>query len=195
MPDPFVVLGLELKPLSLGHLLYLDRFDLLPATQPDQIATAVMLCSRPVDDIPATLADPWLAWKMRVWLWRVSPFSEIDWAAKMLAFSDYLDAHTEEGPSTISLNDSAGSNSLADSGTPWLQHLKVTLQKALNYSHADVLALPYPQALWDYYAHHEIEGNLMVCDRDHRRQMREQADAQHDELIAEALRMQEGALN
>jgi len=184
LPEPTIILGQELQPLSVGHLLFLDRLGITPATRPDQIVLAILVCTRETADITPTLQDPWLEWKIRFWLFRYSPFKRIDWDEKMLALVDYIDQGTE-APSTISLGE--GGNSLAESGTPFLQHVKSTLQSHLNYSPAEALDCPYVQAMWDYYAWHESEGNILVCDREHRKEMRERADRDHDALVAEAI--------
>lgn len=190
LPEPTIILGQELQPLSVGHLLYLDKLDLLPAIEPDQLVLAILVCTRETADIIPTLQDPWLGWKIRLWLFMHSPIRSIDWAAKVVAFADYINSGTE-APSAISLHDS-GKNSLADSGTPFLQHLKATLQGKLNYTPSEALDCSYVQAMWDYYSHHEGEGNVMVCDREHRREMRERADRDHDALIAEAIQKRGG---
>ena len=36
--------------------------------------------------------------------------------------------------------------------------------------------------MWDYFSWHEMEGNVQVCDREKRAEMKEQADSEHDEL-------------
>ena len=192
VPEPCVILGVELQPLTLGHLLHLERFGLPTPTRPDEIALAVVICSRPVDDILPTINDPWLGFKMRLWLWRVAPFSAIDWPAKAAAFEDYVEEHLN-APTAISTADKSARDSLRDSGTPFLQHLKVTLQHGLNYTHAEAMALPYCQAMWDFYTYHEMQGNVVICDREHRAAMKKQADDQHSDAVAEAIRMQREA--
>jgi len=193
LPEPTVILGQELLPLSLGHLLFLERLNLLPATEPDQIVLAILICTRTTDDIIPTIQDNWLGTKIRFWLWRYSPFREIHWLSRSEQLRKYIEEGTEI-PSIISLRDSKD-NSLADSGTPFLQHVKATLQAHLNYSPAEAMECPYVQAMWDYYSYYESEGALMVCDRDHRKEMKELADRNHNALIAEALEPRNGAAN
>jgi hypothetical protein len=193
LPEPTVILGQELLPLSLGHLLFLERLNLLPATEPDQIVLAILVCTRTTNDIIPTIQDNWLGTKIRFWLWRFSPFRAIDWGKQSEALGKYVSEGTQT-PSTISLHEK-GDNNLANSGTPFLQHIKATLQSKLNYSPAEATDCPYVQAMWDYYSYHETEGNVMVCDRDHRKAMKDLADRNHDALIAEALQSRNGAKN
>lgn len=187
LPAPEIILGQELFPLSIGHLLYLDRFGVLPALTPEKITLGILVCSRPLDDVIPTLQDPWLEWKIRAWHFRIKPIGKIDWTAKMLAFADYIDRGTQ-APSII--QNTRDESASSDSGTPWLQHLKATLQSKLNYTPEEALNCAYTQAIWDYYTFHENEGNVKVCDRDYRREMKELADAQHDLVLAEARKYQ-----
>lgn len=105
----------------------------------------------------------------------------------MLAFADYVDRGTKS-PSTI--NKRGESPAGDDSGTPWLQHLKATLQSKLNYTPDEALNCAYTQAVWDYYTYHENEGNIKICDRDYRREMKALADSQHELVLAEARKYQ-----
>ena len=92
-------------------------------------------------------------------------------------------------PCAISKNESTA---LAGSATPFLQHLKVTLQSKLSYSPAAVLNTPYSQAIWDYYTLHEIEGTVDIDDSEDRKKMAEWIDANHDDLIKKVVEMGKG---
>jgi hypothetical protein len=184
IPEPTVILGQELLPLSIGHLLYLDRLGLSPPTEPADLLSAILICTRTVDDVLPTLQDRWLELKIRVWLFRVSPFRKIDWDDAMEKFANHIEAGTD-APSAISLHDSGGS--INESGTPFLQHMKATLQSRLNYTPAEAINCSFAQAIWDYYSWHESEGNVRVADREKRAAMKARADADHESLIAEAI--------
>ena len=184
IPEPTIILGQELLPLSIGHLLYLDRLGLAPPETPAELVSAILICTRTVDDALPTLQDNWLELKVRVWLFRVSPFSPIDWDAALRGFADYISTGTE-APSAINLHDEGGS--IEESGTPFLQHVKATLQSRLNYTPAEAINCAFTSAIWDYYAFHESEGNVRVCDREKRAEMKRRADEDHDSLIAEAI--------
>ena len=180
LPEPTTLLGKQLLPLSIGHLLWLERFDCLPVNDADKLVLATIICSQKFEDILPTFQDPWLEWRVRLWRWRLG---EPDWQAKYEIWNEYFMHHTT-GPSVITKGESRASN---DSGTPFYQHLKVTLQSKLNYAPSEAINCPFGQALFDYYTLHEIEGNVDVCDEKLRREMREQADANHDELIKRAI--------
>ena len=193
IPEPTVILGQELLPLSIGHLLHLDRLELIPPDSPELLISAILVCTREASDIAPTFRDPWLEWKLRVWLFRVSPFRDIDWTEPMEAFGEYVRAGTES-PSAIPLHEK---KSMGDSGTPFLQHVKATLQARLNYTPTEAINCSFAQAMWDYFSWHEMEGNVEVCDREKRAELKAQADSEHDELIAEAVEQMKkrGVLN
>lgn len=189
LPAPTVILGQELLPLSVGHLLNLDRFGALPALTPEKITLGIIICTRSHEELAATLQDNFIGLKIRAWLFRYSPIKSIDWAKKMLEFSDYIDRGTE-APSFISKEGESGG--LDSSGTPWLQHLKTTLQARLNYTPSQAMDCPYSQAVWDYYTYHELEGNGFICNRELRKTMHARANAQHDSLIQDVINRKTG---
>lgn len=176
VPEPMVLLGQKLKPLTIGHLFLLERFECLPCTERDQLILAVIICSHDHDEVLPLLEDRWWNWKMRFWRWSLGKF---DWMEKFELWDQY---HTRsmETPCAIPKHDSKG---LADSATPFLQHLKVTLQSKLGYSPAEALNAPFSQAVWDYFVYHEIEGNVDVQDRDKRKEMANWINENHDELV------------
>lgn len=181
IPEPTVLLGRELKPLSIGHLLFLERFECVPVDHPDKLVTAALICSLDYDEILPTLRDPWLSWRVAIWRWRLG---EPDWPEKYALWENYFSMHTS-APSVIRTSEGSSPD---ESGTPFYQHLKVTLQAKLGYSPQEALECPFGQALFDYYAFHEIEGNVNVCDEEHRQAMRDMADANHDRWVEQARR-------
>ena len=184
--DKRQILGITLKPLSLGHVCWLDWLGVYPALTPEQIVTAALICSRECEDIEETLCDPWLEWKLRFWYFRYSGFSKIDWIEEGATFARYYEESTNRAPSIQSTRDKKDSKP-DHSGTPFIQHLKATLQSRLNYTPAEAMNAPYLQAIWDYYSFHEAEGNIVVVDRKWRKEMADTASASHEENIREAV--------
>tara|TARA_Y100001938_G_scaffold150569_1_gene242132 strand:- start:2719 stop:3108 length:390 start_codon:yes stop_codon:yes gene_type:complete len=113
---------------------------------------------------------------MRLLRWRLGKF---DWMEKFELWDEYY-TRSMKTPCAVPKNDGKG---LADSATPFLQHLKVTLQSKLGYSPAEALNAPFSQAMWDYYVFHEIEGNVDVQDRDKRNELAQWINDNHDELV------------
>ncbi len=184
--DKAQVAGITLKPLSLGHVCWLDWLGAYPALTPEQIVTAALICSRKCEEIEATLCDPWLEWKLRFWYFRYSGFKKIDWIKEGATFQEYNEESTSATPSIQSTRDKKESSN-EHSGTPFIQHLKATLQSHLNYSPSEAMNAPYLQAIWDYYSYHENEGNIVVIDRKWRRDMAATAESSHDENIRKAV--------
>lgn len=181
-PEPMAILGQRLEVLTIGHLIYLERFDCSPVQSSDQLITAVLICSQPVDQVIPTLEDRWLHVKLMVLRWRLG--KNIIWQDKIDLWEKYLSANSK-GPTAIPKTDSQG---MPHSRTPFLQHLKTTLQAKLNYSPSEAFAAPFSQALWDYYTFHELEGNMEIADAEERQDMKAMADAQHADLVREALK-------
>ena len=171
-----VLLGQKLKPLTIGHLFLLERFECLPCTERDQLVLAVLICSHDHDEVLPLFEDRWWHWRMRLLRWRLGKF---DWMEKFELWDEYY-TRSMETPCAVPKNDGKG---LADSATPFLQHLKVTLQSKLGYSPAEALNAPFSQAMWDYYVFHEIEGNVDVQDRDKRNELAQWINDNHDELV------------
>lgn len=186
LPEPAVILGQRLRPLSVGHLHYLDRLDLIPADTTDRLVLAVLICTSTCAEIETLLADRWLSLKIKWWLFLHSPVRRIKWDEKFFAWDDYFQAGTKT-PSVINRDDH--DSGIKDSATPFLQHLKVTLQHALNYSPSEAMNAPYAQAMLEFYAYHEMQGSIEIVDPVARRKLKEHADKHHDEWIAEAIKM------
>ena len=182
LPDPREVCGIKLNPLSIGHLIWLDRLDVFPPTEREEVLTCSLICSREVEDIEETLADPWLSLKIELWLFKYKGFKEIVWLDEAVKFCDYY----EEGTQSPPVMKEEKAESINDSATPFLQHLKTTLQSALGYSSSAALNAPYNRAIWDYYVHHENEGALRVIDRVKRKEMKETADRNRDDVLKQA---------
>jgi hypothetical protein len=120
---------------------------------------------------------------MRVWRWKLGKF---DWIEKFELWDQYY-GRGMATPCAISKNKS---DDLSTSRTPFLQHLKTTLQAKLNYTPTEVLNTPFSQAAWDYYTYHELEGTVEIADREERKEMAEWASENHDKLIKEVLERQ-----
>jgi len=177
IPEPFIVLGQRLKPLTLGHCFWLEKLDCNPVKNLLDLITAVVICCDDYDNFEATTKAPLFNVKMRLWQWRLSRlWKKNDNAFKhsVKVFGQYIEENTK-GPDTF---ESKGGSTI---GAPWLYHLKVALQSKLGYSRSEVLALPMIEALWDYYTFGEMEGGIdLVSEKD--REMHKIAQENHDRL-------------
>ena len=127
-----VLLGQKLKPLTIGHLFLLERFECLPVEDIDQLIFAVLICSHDHEEVIPALENRWTNLKIRFWSWRLG---KVDWLSKYELWQEYYERSTAT-PCVVQKRD----NDIGDSATPFLQHVKVTLQSKLNYT--PPIALP-----------------------------------------------------
>jgi hypothetical protein len=177
LPDPFTILGRRLEPLSIGHLLFLQRFDCDPVLTLDQLLRAVYICCRPPGEVGAALSDRSLRPKLRAWARAIGPFNL---PAKLKLWRDYVEHHITARPQLLQEEEPGGGPVL---GAPWLQHLKVTLISKLGYTHTEALSIPYGQAIWDYYTFWENAGRAELFGPEHQR-MRDLANQMDEETKA-----------
>jgi len=172
-PEPYTVLGLRLKPFSLGHAILLQRHGCDPVRDYESLITGVTICAHTWDEFHTLADDKWLPWRMRIWAWRVGNFNIV---AKIKMFNEYV-ADAMESPEVFESNDKP-SNRL---GAPFFSVLKTTLCAKLGYTRDEALNLPFGEALFDYFSFWEIEGGCELVG-DHDLEMREMAESMADDL-------------
>jgi hypothetical protein len=175
-PETFTVLGKRLEDFSISHALWLQRLGCVPVDSFSTLITAVLVCSRPVEDIRATLGDRWL--NLKVWWWG-KRLGKFDIKEKIDLFNAYVDAHSK-GPDIFTEEEMGG----GIPGAPWLQHLRVSLITR-GFRHDYVDRVRYGQALWDYYTMWENEGKASILG-DEVETIKEWADANHEEILRQA---------
>ncbi len=183
LPEPFTILGKQLKPLSVGHLLLLERLGITQVRDNDDLFMCVLVCSTEATDLNL-FDDKWL--DLKLWWWQLR-LGKIDWEAVHNLWAEYFELH-----SRVPEYQSKHGDSNTVSGTPFLQTLKTTLQAKLNYTPLEALRCPMQQALYDFVTYHEIEGNVEVLNKDYRKEMKERADKLHEELVKA---YEEGTIN
>ena len=176
--EKFTLLGQELQPLSIAHQLHLHRLNCLPAETAEQLLTAVVICACAPQEIESTLNNRWLG--LKVWIWKKF-LGKIDWAETLMLWQQYFDEQTR----TPEIFQTASENSTR-SGSPWLWHLKVSLQGHLNFTEEQALCCPYTVALWNYYTWHEMQGSLEIADKQDIEEKLEWLEKNEDEILKEA---------
>jgi len=181
-PEPFTILGVRLRPLSLGHLIWLERLGLDDVESMGHLALAVLVCSHKYEDIPAALDDRWLNFKMMLWrTWH----RKADEAKTVALFADYIATHTVRPKVSVKEGQGGG-----EGGAPFLLHVKIVLQSKLNYTPSEAMNCPFNQAALEYYAFAELEGGLTISDEKKDAEMQAQADAlDREALIQKAKEM------
>ncbi len=172
-PEPYTVLGLRLKPFSLGHAILLARHGCDPVDDYESLITGVTICAHNWDDFHKLADDKWLPWRMRLWALRVGKFNVIE---KIKFFNDYV-ADAMTAPDIFESNDKPTSKL----GAPFFSTLKTTLCAKLGYSRQEALNIPFGEALFDYFTFWEIEGGCEIVG-DHDLEMRQAADDMEEEL-------------
>lgn len=154
------MLGLRLKPFSLGHYLLLQRFGCAFVQETPGQATledlvlGVLICSMTHRAFLAFIEQKDFRKQVTDWGKRVGL---TDYQEKAELFRQYLKQGLHE-PDYISLKPQE------DAKSDWAQNLKITLMTRLNYSEDQALELPLSQALSDYYKLAESEGIIRLLD-------------------------------
>ena len=179
LPEPYVILGRKLKPLSVGHLLILHRIGCLPVDDNDSLLLSVLVCSEDATKLDDIFEDPWLDWKIRIWRMFLG---EPDWLRCHELWLDYFQLHMRMPEHRSTRENKSGG---LPSALPFLQMLCVTLQSKCNYSPTEARTVPFQQAIWDYLSYHELEGNVEILDMTLREELHEKAKALQARVDAE----------
>lgn len=162
LPEPFRILGLRLRPFSLGHYLLLQRFGCACLNEPEpgappavipraDLILGVLICSMRHQEFLQFIEQKNFTREVRRWGQRAGLF---ELQPKSDLFRQYLAASLTE-PDYIPLRP-------GDDTGDWAQSLKLTLVTRLNHSEAEALDMPLSQALADYFKLAENEGLLRL---------------------------------
>lgn len=182
IPEPFTILGLRLKPLSLGRYRLLKRFDCGFVADGEVVAKiqdlilGVLICSMACAEFLVFIQSTNFRREMRRWGRRVSPLSLIGilpWIGKwwrkrhgfniiekMKLFQSYIREHTKAP--TYTVEGSEGS----PSGAHWSQNVEVTLRSELGWSKEEIDEEPISKAISDYFKWLENQGRIRIISED-----------------------------
>ncbi|MDD5351531.1 MAG: hypothetical protein PHQ12_15065 [Chthoniobacteraceae bacterium] len=170
IPDPYRILGLRLRPFSLGHWLLMQRFSCSFATQPntptlhhsttpsaaasrDDCLLGILICSMRHADFLAFIEQKDCFKQITKWGKKVG-FIDLKPAAEL--FAKYL-AESLSEPDYVELKPGSG-----EVAGDWAQNLKITLMTRLGYAEAEALDMPLSKALADYFKLAEADGILRL---------------------------------
>ena len=176
IPEQRQLLGLPLRPLSLGHLILLHRVQSAFVCEgvPDyqELAIAALICSLTYEDGIAAIKDPSTPkllkrlgeritgirdWRVRFGLRKARV---IDLPANVAAFSSYLKDHS----SIPHYYYTPGDFKTVD--CPQVQIVKVTLMRDLHLSDTEILNRSWAMCLWDYVTLRALKGELSIVAKD-----------------------------
>jgi len=176
VPEQRQILGLPLRPLSLGHLVLLHRVQSAFICEgiPDyqELAIAALICSLSYEDGVAAIKDsdtPQLLKRLgeritgiRDWRVRLGFRNPrvIDLPANVAAFSSYLKDHS----SIPNYSYTPGDFKPVD--CPQVQIVKVTLMRDLHLSDTEILNRSWAMCLWDYVTLRALKGELSFVAKD-----------------------------
>lgn len=172
-PEPTTILGLTLRPLALGHIILLHRWQsafVTPGKVPtlDDLAIAVLICSVSYEDGSKLMQDETLGeflerWVARLtgtesWLVRVGIRAprDIDYGQAMLDFAQYLQRHWR-APKVI-----YDPGNFKEQECPEVQMVKVALMREMHFSDSEILNRSWLRCLWDYVTLKAIRGEVTM---------------------------------
>jgi len=161
LPEPYRILGLRLKPFSLGHYLLLQRFDCAfvrddgGAVDRSDLILGVLVCSMSYSEFTKFVDQKNFLREVAKWGKKMGFDTVVNWQKPAKLFQAYLKAGVPE-PDYISLEP------LESVGAGWTQNLKITLMTRLGHTEAEALDMPLSCALADYYKLAESEGMIRL---------------------------------
>lgn len=180
LPDRWIILGQQLEPFSLGHVMILARLGNSFVTgEPPQAADliqAVFICCHRYEEALTELQRADLPELLRKWGEAIGDF---DVPTKIEEFKGYIAA----GSTWPELNDPPEDKKQGrEPGSPFLQRVKLTLLSKLNHSLSEALNKPYGEAIHDYFAFAEMQGSAEITTAKEKTDI-EETLAEHQEIL------------
>ncbi len=179
-PDGWQILGVRLRPLSLGHLILLHRYESAFVTgglpSPADLVMSVLICSRTYEDALDLIESGQFKRETKKLEKALRLCGDVK--ARSSWFCDYL----EEGLSGPRLWTKEGGGQ--NLGAPPEQVVKVALMSKLGLSETEVLNRPFSLSLWDIATLAEMNGTLKIYsqrDADMQEQVRELEKAMEED--------------
>jgi len=158
IPEPWQILGLRLRPFSLGHYRILRRFKCgfvddasVEATREDLIFGVLVCSMKPADFMTMIDSDDCIE-TMRAWGKKVGSFDALE---KSKLFKEYIEAHSAV---PAYWEEKQGS----PSGAHWSQCVEVTLRSKLGWTDDEIDNNALSKAFADYFKHAENEGAIRL---------------------------------
>lgn len=162
IPAPVAVLGMPLRPYSLGHELYLIREGNplsagSPAATRFDLTQAVLICCQSWAESRRMHQDPLM--RLKLWLWHRRA-RKMDTQKELRAFLDYQ----QSGSLEFKVDDTARPDRESPRlpGAPFILRLHAFLMERLRITEAEAWDYHYGLAVMRWEAHWEQEGGLYI---------------------------------
>lgn len=157
VPEPYRILGLRLRPFSLGHYLLLQKFNcayVQDEVEPRHadLTLGCLVCSMRFAEFIEFIEQKNFLHQVKKWGKRIGVYR---FAEKSAMFTAYLQASLRE-PDYICTQPTDGAEG------DWTHNLKTTLVTRLGYTDTEALDMPLTKALSEYYKLAESEGILRL---------------------------------
>jgi hypothetical protein len=184
IPEPYQILGLKLKPLSLGRYRLLQRLECAFVSETETTAEmgdliiGLLVCSLRCDEFLSFYESPDFASQIHKWAraikavppWylrsKIISYSFIgrrwrkkhsfNFVEKMQLFKNYI-AEAQAVPEYHPVH-----SSLQRSTAHWSTSVEITLRSELNWTAEEINEAPLSKALSDYFNHLERQGLVTI---------------------------------
>ncbi len=158
LPEPINLLGQRLNPLSLGHVILLNRLGngfFVEDAEPvlEDLFEAVFICCQNFQEGWDSLADPKLNERIQKWQEQLGAFDHISSA-------EIFEQYKADGSIKPDFNDTGEGGRVP--GSPFLLRIKLILQSKLGYREQEALDKPYGSALWEVFGLSELNGDCKI---------------------------------
>lgn len=195
IPEPATILGVRLRPLSLGHLIilhYLDSAFVNPEVEltPHDLALSVLVCSGTYEEGLELISNPPSHFQFRLWFWKLSRpsilqklgikrESPVNLAEKANMFSEYM-RHGASGPYY-----SYDVGEAVEIDCPSIQIVRVSILKAFNLTDSEVMNRPWALCKWDHVTLKAMDRQVKMTSRDEIADAQEVANRLYEKLNKE----------
>lgn len=176
VPEPRVILGVRLRPLSLGHVVLMNRVESAfvcggPVRYED-LAISVMICALTYEEGCKALEDSGLPNAMKKWAERLTRTRWIDRALRRkptpIAFGQKCDEFRDylikgSWHPNYKTNTDARSN---DINLPSEQVVRVLLMREMGFSEAELMNRSWSLCLTDAYTIRALDGQIGIMPDD-----------------------------
>jgi hypothetical protein len=177
VPDAWEILGIKLRPFSLGHVVLLHRINSpfinglisAPATF-DDLALSILICSDTYEKSLECLSYKHLPRILRRWAdqltgmdrwlvrWGFRKATIVDFVQTAIDFSSYIREHSKIPDYDFNPSD------FGEMHCPEVQMVKVTLMREMGLSEAEIMDRGWGLCLWDYVTLRALDGKVKMID-------------------------------